>query len=64
MINEALKACRELDSFNSYIFSGYATKRILSRPPSCMSLDNIKNGGNQSCKNWNFWLCKQFILPQ
>ena len=30
MINEAFKACRELDSFNSYILSGYATKRIFS----------------------------------
>ena len=30
MINEALKACRELDSFNIYILSGYATKRIFS----------------------------------
>ena len=30
MINETLKACRELDSFNSYIRSGYATKRIFS----------------------------------
>ena len=30
MIIVALKACRELDSFNSYILSGYATKRILS----------------------------------
>ena len=28
MINEALKACRELDSFNIYILSGYVTKRI------------------------------------
>ena len=30
MINEAFKASRELDSFNSYILSGYATKRIFS----------------------------------
>ena len=30
MINEALKASRELDSFNIYILSGYATKRIFS----------------------------------
>ena len=30
MINEALKASRELDSFNNYISSGYATKRIFS----------------------------------
>ena len=30
MINEALKASRELDSFNSYILSGYAIKRIFS----------------------------------
>ena len=57
MINETLKACRELDSFNSYILSGYATKRIFS-------LDNIKNGGDQSCRNWNFLVCKQLILPQ
>ena len=28
MINEALKASRELDSFNNYISSSYATKRI------------------------------------
>ena len=30
MIIEALKACRELDSFNICIVSGYATKRIFS----------------------------------
>ena len=30
MINEALKAFREFDSFNNYISSGYDTKRIFS----------------------------------
>ena len=60
MINEALKASRELHSFNNYISSGYATKRIFSLDVASA----ILYVPNKSCRNWNFLVCKQFILPQ